>query len=44
MIAFAVVFDAGGFVDQLTSGIDCVLAGTDNQWKAFALQNEHVAW
>ena len=37
MVAFAVVFDAGGFVDQLTSGIDCVLAGADNQWKAFTL-------
>ena len=43
MVAFAVVIDARGFVDQLTSGIDCVLAGTDNQWKAFALQNEYVA-
>ena len=43
MIAFVVVFVAGGFVDQLTSGIDCVLGGTDNQWKAFALQDERVA-
>ena len=37
MIAFAVVFDAGGFVDQLTSGIDYVMVVADNQWKAFTL-------
>ena len=36
MIAFTVVFDAG-FLDQLTSGIDCVLVVADNQWKAFTL-------
>ena len=37
MIAFAVVFDAG-FLDQLTSAIDCVLVvAANNQWKAFTL-------
>ena len=37
VIAFAVVFDAGGFVDLLTSGIDYVMVVADNQWKAFTL-------